>query len=742
MAVNRKRGLVEVVDSLGVQGQVGAQVAIPGDTGATAAANAFASEFDRIGARIGEMADRAAAQEGELDGSFAGLDPEFRTRRDGTIRGEAFDRAGLQVAEARLRTELSNQISGAELKYAGSPDKLAAAVDRVGGGVISQAPDELKPKLILLARRQRLATMREAQRRQIATVRAEQASALDEEVQGLIKGAHQRAYALGLDAEASKLVAQDLVDLDAALSRTGIDGKPLVTAKSRADVLAKTRETVINARLIGAFERLETTDARRAFIAQVEEDFAKSDGLAKELDFAGFRSVVGTLQSELRRSEVADRQRLGMIEDRIKSVAERAEKGFSAPLEEMAALRGAMAQIQDPELRRLWLAAEDLLVVQGAARRATPAELDQAILGMRDSMRESGATDEQVARVTLLEKLGDEMRGALKSDPLGWVDRVGLMEVKPLALPPADAPPEQWVAFQSLVQERMVQAETIAGRYEQAPVYLRPDERRALATAMHAGGAQLLQVAQAIKEAAGRTRAPRILAELGAEGAPALAALGGLVASVGPVRVAREAADGLAAARIKGIKLDMPQKDEAGEVVTAELGATFRARPEMRGIITTLANAAYAIRASNSGATEFDGSLYGQIVRELLGEREVGGVIYGGITDQNGFWRPRANVVVPHDVRRDAFGQLVDLIRLEDLPEPPRRAQGTPITEAELAEASLISIGDGRYWVSASADQDLGLLFRDQAGDPYVLDFSTVRPILKRRRPDLFFGGE
>lgn len=739
--VNRMRGMVAVASDLRGQGQAGQKAAIPGDTGVEQAANAFAGEFARIGARVGELADRAAAQEGDLAGRAAGLDPEFRTRRDLTIRGEAFDRAGLQVAETRLRVALDDELGKIGQAHAADPKTTAEKAASISQALISGAPAELRPQLTLQAEGARKALVRQASRQQIAQQRASQTAAVQSDVEGLLKTLHQRSFALGLDADADTVVGQHMAQLKSVLNRKGVDGRPLVSPESAAKVLRGAREEVTQARLLGAFERLDTVDAKRKLIAGLDDDFKNGTGLGGEFDLDEYRRMRGTLETGLRRAEAAMETQSRALVSEINSVTKRIGKGYVPDPDQMAALKAKALGVDDPAARMLLDRAEDMMRFQGIARTRSPAELDSAIQDMRDRMR-TGSNPEDEIRLEMLEGLRDEMSGALKKDQLEWADRTGLIPLKPLALPADTSDPQAMVAFQATVRERVAQAELVGDRFGLRPVYLRPQEKRALLSTMAKGGAGTLAVAETLVSAVGRDRAVQVMAELSDEG-PALAHLGGLTARMGATLVAREAADGLAARRIKGSALPTPDAADTDPVIEGQFGTTFRALPGYSDTIKRLANAAYSIRAANAGETGFNAELYANIVNELVGQGSNGGVAYGGIIDQNGTFAARAPVVVPHDVRQSAFRDLIDLVRPEDLGEAlPLRGANQPITRAEWADATLISIGGERYWLSASSDQDLGELYNDANNQPYVLDFKSLRPMLKKRRPDLFFGGD
>lgn len=736
---NQKTGLLRVANEIAGGVRVERDVGRPvPSSGAPQALNEVAQAFAGNAAKISALADHAAAVEGAEAGRIAGLDPEFRPSRQQTIRGEAYDRAGLEVAGAQLRQAIEADFDGEFMRLQGSPAELEQSLTAKAGIYLRQAPEELRPDLQILMRGKKLGYMRELARVQAARTAAEQKAALETDVSEGLKGIHQRAFALGLDAEADGILARDIKQLEGALGRTGIDGAPLVNPSAAAKVLAGAKETVTTARLMGAFSRLPSLEAKQQFIEDLKEDFGNSKGLAKEYDLAGFDRVVGSLEADLRsaRTEASAAQRA--VASDVTDVARMAEKGFAPSEAELSALKGRVAALggneKSAEIAQQMQEAEQLIGWQKSARLATPAELDQFTRAERARIAREGADTFSVQRLELAEKLTDTMRTELKQDPLGWADRAALMRVAPLDFSSPDA-------AAVTLKARIAQAEEVAARYGQEAQYLRPDEKRSLAVAAAQGGGDLIQVASTISQAAGEA-GPKILGELFDE-APAVATLGGHVANVGVTVAAHDAADGIALQKTEGFKPLAPSAKEARLQATEELGGALRALPKSEGALIALANAAYETRARRKGLSDFDADLWRQGLRELVGQREIGGETYGGIAYQGGTFSGTDPVVIPANVRQDGFSELLETIRLDDLTAPlgaPLYGDGRPARLADLRRGTLVSVGDGRYWVALGDVETDPQWLMTGRGEEWVLDLKALEPTLRQRRPDLYLG--
>lgn len=709
--------------------------------------------FARVGESIGQMADAATEAEGEAAGRLAGLDPEFRPSRSLTIRGQAYDRAGLQVAGTRLKQGMEADLAAAYDALGNDPAKLAATLDDKGAGWVKQAPAEVQPAMEAALRGAKIDYMRRAARDQVERVYNEQQAAVQTEIGDGIKTLHQRAYNMGLDAAADQVMADGVSQLDEALARTDVTGKRLIGPEAAAKVRADALETIATARLTGAFDRLKSLPEKEKFIAQFEDDFANSRGLAKQYDLPGFQRVSGLLRADLTRSKTENAVAVRALEEETKSVVTVLKQGGAVPQDQVAGIEARASSVGggSPTLQQNIAEVKGLVRYQEAVRMSSPAELDAMLNLQRERIAKGGATPYAVAELELGEGLLKSMRTRLKEDPLGWANDVGRLKAAPLDF----TSPE---ATAGSLRTRIAQAEEVAGAYAQQPQYFRPDEKRALVAASAQGGAQTLAIATAISDVAGE-RAPRMLAEIFPE-APATAMLGGLVASSGVTPVARDAADGFAFRRSAreenggSMKFYAPSEKEAREVAMPILGNALAEMPKSEAAVLEVANAAYEIRAQRLGKTEFDAKLYGDTLREALGERTVAGEKYGGLVDQKRStgWisSTKQAIVIPPTVKQAKWDELLDIITPGDLDRAgiarPVDARGTALPTSSIRTGILVPIADGQYAVSmgdpAQPGEERWLMANPNRDEKFVLDLKALEPHLRKRRPDLFFGGQ
>jgi Transglycosylase SLT domain len=423
----------------------------------------------------------------------------------------------------------------------------------------------------------------------------------------------------------------------------------------------------------------------------------------------------------------------------VKSFESIAEKGYAPPADQVDALRAKVEKISDPEVKTAFRQAEAVVQWQNAARQSTPAELDAYIQSETERVQARGASPFDVKRLEMADKLLTTMRQELKSDPLGWGDRVGLVKVEPIDF----SDPQ---AAQASLTTRVQQAEAVAARYGVAPKYLRPDEEKRLTSALDAGGDRTLATAGMIASAAGNN-APAILGEV-SKTAPAAAIIGGLVADAGMTPIARDAAEGLALSKQPDFKSVAGTAKDQRVYASGVLGSSLARLPQTESHLIHAANLAYEVRARRQGLTDFDGGVWEQGLREIVGERDVGGELYGGIVDANpSAWSSR-EIIIPSFVKQDGWRQAFDALQQGDFERAglglPVGGDGQVIPMSRLRNATIIQTGSGRYGFSLAASDVPGddkLLGRSDAPDrPFEIDLRELRPILSQRRPDLIAG--
>jgi hypothetical protein len=710
------------------------------NTGISQAFGSLASDFGEVGSKVSQLADQATQVAGEKAGEDAGLNPEFKPTHDLTIYGRAFDQAGLNVYKTNVSQQMLNDMQNAALQHEGDPAALGQVLAQKRAGWLDNSLPDVRSELALSFDKQQFTLMREAVREQHNRLDAQNRASAEIEIQQSLRSIQQRAYSLGTDPQADGVLASDIVDLQNVLSRKGLNGAPLVNPEAAAKIVLSARDEVAQSRILGAFDRLPSTDAKEKFVRQFEEDFRNGTGVGASLGIQGFETMQRRLIAEMRQQRFLDNVQIREVSDRVKAARTMLEKGFSPPDDEMAALKAQAATITNPRMRTALDAAQADYEWQKTARTMTPQELSDYVNGQTSYLHENGGQPGDVHRLDLAQKLLGNMHSQLRQDAIGWATRVGFIQPQQLDFSDANK-------LTSSLQDRIPQAEQVAAHYGQQVQYFTGDERRALSTAIAQGGANSLALLGAINQAAG-DRGRAMTQEL-TPGAPAMAALGAHVAETGITTAAIDAADGLALRKQKDAKTltPLPKPAETEEGARRELSGVLDKDPSSKAALIDLANAVYQVRAARKGLDHFDSSTWRQGLRELIGERDMpDGTTYGGVVDQ-GIWN-RNSILLPPYMKQSGWRDAIDMLTPDDLLTAgigkPVGGDGKDISMDRLKNATLVQVGDGRFLMALGGGSlTPGAEQYARVGDgkkPLVLDFKKLAPVLSKRRPDLFLA--
>jgi hypothetical protein len=226
--------------------------------------------------------------------------------------------------------------------------------------------------------------------------------------------------------------------------------------------------------------------------------------------------------------------------------------------------------------------------------------------------------------------------------------------------------------------------------------------------------------------------------------APEVALMGLMVAEGANEGVLKDAAASYKLRKVQGDKfISMVDKAQTKPDVS-DLMPVLKATPGMADPVVHMANAVYEYRHRRDGLTSFSPDLYRQGVREILGERKVGGVAYGGPAKQGAGWfdgKTQADVIVPPSVRQDSFDDLVGAIKKEDLllTGQPLSRDGQPISVERIRKAEWVSVGGNKYGLRfGEGEGGVPLMAMDQNGKPFVFNLNPILDKLKTRKPEIF----
>lgn len=695
-----------------------------------------AAGLDELGNAFGRLAERQAATEGEMAGAKAGLEDKPELTGRSSTYGANYEMAALRTYADRLDTKQMEGTFAVYQQHRDDPAALAKGLDDLKQKMLSE--DVLEdPRARAIFERQftRSATVyqREALERADARARNQATAEAGTAATASAANVQRLAYAAGDDRDGVAAVEEERLRYEGILDRSVASGA--MTATTAASLKIKMRQDVVEARIKGQYERLPEGD-RPAYVRGMLEDYKSGKGLLKGQDLDFVERLSAGLEHRLKAQAVTQATAANALDRQIKKIQDLGAAGYDVGDMEWKELETAAARVDGGP------AVVDAMRKDAATftawRNMGPAALEQSLSQERARLANQGADELGARRLVAGEKLLKEMRTELGKDPLGWADRTGIAAPQPIAF---DNP--------ATMGARVAQAEAVAQHFGVKPVYLRPEERAALAQAQAAGGQALTATLGAVVSGFG-DRAPRVLAEISDE-APMLARAGALVAIGGSTALAEDLATTVQRRNEPGYKAPNWKAAKLNEAANDVYGTAFFASPRERLATETVARAAFENRISRRGlppdlSTSDSVDAYKRTLQEAAGAtfdadgRQYGGI---GIRDRNG-WLPWGTdkVVVPVNVRADRFDNVVDAIRDEDLARLPPGIDGKPVAARTIQKGHLVAVGVGRYRVAAgdpASDDPQWVTTQD--GNYFVLDLNALEGTLRTRVPGAYRGG-
>lgn len=712
------RNLLRIQQFMG-QAQLG--TAVGGVSGALAAEGEALAGTSR---RLAAKADGLAARAGELAGTEAALSGKPKLRRSGSTYSDAFDAAAMRTYADKLDTKLYSQADALALQHENDPAGLRASFatlkeQMLGADVL---PDPVARAAFDSAfSRVELGYVRAADRAAATRAKQEQAAGAAEALTAAQANLERQGYALGLDEDGVKATEAEAKKVSDIAARAEASG---AITPGTAQRLTKTIEADrATAHLKGAFDRL-TPEERKPFLERIAADFKEGKGLAGKLDLDGYERLTGAFERQLSADNVATTRAETALRTQTGAILKLASEGYGIAPEQWKAIDTAAAAVPGGTDTVATLRQEAEFFHTLASR--SPAEAEAAISTLKAKTTEGGATTVTAARNQRADAFLKTMTEGLKDDPLGWGERAGIVTV-----------PQLDFADPASLTARGDAAEAVAAHYGTRPVYLRPQERAALARNVEQGGDAMLSVVNGIAAGFG-PRAPAVLAEVSSS-APVLAHVGGVVLAGGSQELAADVAEAIKMRRDPAFKppnwKPQPFRDMAAEV----LGPAFLAAPDALRTAETTAKTAFEARAYRKGLAPSLGdddskAAFERTLQEAAGATfDRNGVQYGGVGTHGGSWwrRGGTKVVVPPSVRTDRFSDVIDAVRDEDL--------GGVLTARELQGARLLAVGPGRYRVAlGDPEGDDPQYVTAPDGRFWTLNLNALEPVLRARVPGAF----
>lgn len=273
---------------------------VPRDFNGSAATVAMGAISEKLAAKFGAIADQAAQVEGQRAGATAGLDPAFKPSGSMTLRGQAFDRAGIQVYASKLTAKLSSDMADLFDQTRDSPAAFQAGAAKLKAQyeqnhVFPEVMPEFQDRFAALELSYRTATRNnfdQARRdRDRATFVTDLQDSETSRARLLATGGDPAAMSRAIEAS----VADDVARIDALVASQSMTAE--AGAKEKLALQSRAAVSTIAA----AAGRLATPAEIDAFRVTTRERFAKGEikGLSAD-DFQQLDSGLAQMATKLR----------------------------------------------------------------------------------------------------------------------------------------------------------------------------------------------------------------------------------------------------------------------------------------------------------------------------------------------------------------------------------------------------------------------------------------------------------
>jgi hypothetical protein len=497
----------------------------------------------------------------------------------------------------------------------------------------------------------------------------------------------------------------------------------------------------------------------------------------------------------------AERDR-AIMDGKVKSIEERAAKGELPPVEEVQKTIDQLQRYGTKEQQARFAYALEGGRVTQQYLQAPPAVVAETLSNLNALGKERGFTPEMSAHKEALEKLQTKQQEGLNKSMLEWADGVGRVKISQIT-PQMMA--EDGDGGIEAMRVRAAQARGLGTYYEREPQFLTPKERDAFAAEFKKGGANMINLITQISEGFGADAPKVFAEfSKDAPEAAMLGWLVHNKGSTIAIADMSKALEMRLDPKFKSVAPSYEEARRVMQSSDVARGLFTAPRVEERAIQAANLLYEIRARRNGEDGKVVNEELWKEGLMEVLGQTEFDGHTYGGVVKNAGWWSGHP-VVIPPNVRQDKFWSVINAVRMEDLmrpgvgqperpvqlppvsvtgaelpwqaveapaPEPmpaagpmdaaaqrvqeqvakgqpalqavsgaPVDDRGRPVPMSVIRSGTLVSIGDGRYWVAMGDPTDRNAKFvgsLTERDGRFVLDLRKLEGALKARVPDAY----
>lgn len=482
------------VRRFGLEGAAQAWFAGPGGVGQTDRKDVLGTDVGSYGRRFMAAITGSSAHGGGRAPAPAQAEPPslptlpLALRRDGTIYGEAYDRAVMNAQAWRLSAGLDTATQAAYEANRDDPEKLAGALAKVHDQYARDpnlADPELQEKFARRFTERSQAYMLDAQNNAAQRAREDEQAAAFEGIAAQTNATERQALALGAAPEGDAIMAREVErvgrSIDAAVAARTLTAEQGRKAKND---LAK---TAARARAQGVYEALPSPEAKEAFATGLLDDWAAGKGALAKLPYADVKALSQTLWQDARRlinertaADKVEAARTGQLIDDDVASMEATGKGLDPKESGLGA--DTVGRLLGPDKLAQWQARRDIAAQTWQATAGMETESGGEIAARLAALKPAAGQPGFDAAQKIFDTAGKKAAAVLKQradDPAAAVE-ASFPQVAELA---GQANPQDAASMQALIAARM-QAQQAVGIDELGRQPLTNQEALSLARAV------------------------------------------------------------------------------------------------------------------------------------------------------------------------------------------------------------------------------------------------------------------
>lgn len=308
---------------------------------------------------------------GDTPGEITTALPDLNTqplalRRDGSMSGDAFDRAAMRAYNWRMSEGLSTDLANAYQDFGDDPAGFADRLDEIQAAYLKD-PNMRDPEIAEafqknFARQSRGYRMNVASRQE-RVLRQEEVAAAEGALEARERDLERQAHALGANEDGDAILSEHLQQsqsmVDAAVEAGTISA---VAGQRKKENLAK---VAVRGRVQGVYDALETPAQKEQFALSLLEDWQSGEGPIAQLGYDTVKAMSQSLHRDARsRARAQDseaRLQKGRLKDLLKDDVASIEKtGTPLDLEAAGFSDDTIAATLTPQENQAWQDSREL----------------------------------------------------------------------------------------------------------------------------------------------------------------------------------------------------------------------------------------------------------------------------------------------------------------------------------------------------------------------------------------------